>query len=154
MRLFHVLGLAVRNGIVLLVCVCIVYVGYKGNQPMTVDQAPKEMTYFEFMSDRYHAAQSVKPARCGWGMMLSLAALGPIYSLDYTWVATHPDGFLAKVTAPDPDIPRNDRLINFITKEFLSFVHHFFIEHSPGIKHRQDDPGNFQLGIDVFFDDI
>ena len=106
MKLLHVLGLAIRNGIVLLVCGCLVYVGYKGNQPMAVDQAPKDMTYFEFMSDRYHAAQSVKPARCGWGMMLSLAAIGPIYSLDYTWVATHPDGFLAKVTAPDPDIPQ------------------------------------------------
>lgn len=38
-------------------------------------------------------------------MMLSLAALGPVYSLNYTWVAIHPDGFLAKVTAPDADIP-------------------------------------------------
>jgi hypothetical protein len=107
MRLFHVLGLAIRYGIALLVFTCLVYVGYQGNQPMSVDQAPKGITYFEFMSDRLHAAQSVKPSRCGWGMMLSLAALGPVYSLDYTWVATHPNGFLAKVTALDPDIPQN-----------------------------------------------
>lgn len=107
MRLFRFLGLAIRNGVVLLVCVCIVYVGYKGNQSMAVDQAPKDMTYFEFMIDRFQAAKTVKPARGGWGMMLSLAALAPIYSLNYTWVATHPDGFLAKVTAPDPNIPRN-----------------------------------------------
>jgi hypothetical protein len=40
-------------------------------------------------------------------MMLSLTLLGPIYSVDYMWVAIHPDGFLAKVTAPDPDIPKN-----------------------------------------------
>jgi hypothetical protein len=39
-------------------------------------------------------------------MMLSLTLLGPIYSVDYMWVAIHPDGFLAKVTAPDPDIPK------------------------------------------------
>lgn len=39
-------------------------------------------------------------------MVLSLAALGPIYSLDYTWALTHPHGFLAKVNAPGPDIPR------------------------------------------------
>jgi hypothetical protein len=38
-------------------------------------------------------------------MMLSLAALGPIYSVVYTYVAIHPDGFLDQVTAPDPDIP-------------------------------------------------
>lgn len=37
-------------------------------------------------------------------MMLSLAALGPIYSVVYTDVAIHPDGFLAKMTAPDLDI--------------------------------------------------
>lgn len=73
---------------------------------MAVEQDPSGMTYFEFMSDRLHAAQTVQPSRCGWGMMLSLAALGPIYSIDYTWVAVYPDGFLAKVTAPDPDIPR------------------------------------------------
>lgn len=36
--------------------------------------------------------------------MLSLAALGPIYSIVYTSVEVNPDGFLAKVTAPDSDI--------------------------------------------------
>lgn len=107
MRLVRVLGLAIRNGIVLFVCVCLAYVGYKGDQPMAVEQASRGMTYFEFMSERFHAAQTVQPSRCGWGMMLSLATLGPIYSLDYTWVAVYPDSFLAKVTAPDPDIPRN-----------------------------------------------
>ena len=37
-------------------------------------------------------------------MMLSLDALGPIYRVVYTDVAIHPDGFLAKMTAPDLDI--------------------------------------------------
>jgi hypothetical protein len=81
------------------------YIGYKGNQPMSVPQAPKGMSYFEFIQDRVEAAKVVKPARCGWGMFLSLATLGPVYSAVYTEVALHPDGFWAKVTAPDPDIP-------------------------------------------------
>jgi hypothetical protein len=64
------------------------------------------MTYAEFLQDRLDAAKTVEPARCGWGMMLSLAALGPIYSAVYTEVAINPGGFLDKVTAPDPDIPK------------------------------------------------
>lgn len=39
--------------------------------------------------------------------MLSLAVLGPIYSFVYTEVGIHPDGFLARGTAPDPDIPKD-----------------------------------------------
>jgi hypothetical protein len=39
-------------------------------------------------------------------MFLSLGILGPIYSVAYTDVAIHPDGFLAKVTTPDQDIPK------------------------------------------------
>lgn len=87
-------------------CMSIVFVAYKGNQPMNVPQAPQGMTYWEFMSDRWDAAQTVQPSRCGWGMLGSLAVLGPIYSIVYTDVAVNPDGFLAKVTAPDPDIPK------------------------------------------------
>lgn len=37
--------------------------------------------------------------------MLSLAVLGPIYSVVYTDVAINPGGFLDKITAPDSDIP-------------------------------------------------
>jgi hypothetical protein len=103
----HLVWKLISNIVLLMVCVGIVFVGYKANQPMAVSGVPAEMTYVEFMQDRLDAAKTVKPSRCGWGMMLSLAALGPIYSLDYTWVATHPDGFLAKVTAPDRDIPQN-----------------------------------------------
>ncbi len=39
-------------------------------------------------------------------MMFSLATLGPIYSVVYTVVAVNPESMLAKVTAPDPDIPK------------------------------------------------
>ena len=72
---------------------------------MAVAGVPQGMTYFGFIQDRLDAAKTVKPAQCGWGMMLSLAGLGPIYSVVYTHVAIHPGGFLEKVTTPDPDIP-------------------------------------------------
>ncbi len=73
---------------------------------MSVPQTPKGMTYFEFMQDRIDAAKVVKPARCGIGMFASLAALGPFYSVLYTYVAVEPESFLARVTAPDPDIAK------------------------------------------------
>ena len=72
---------------------------------MTVTGAPDGMTYVEFIQDRLDAAKTIKPSQCGWGMILSLATLGPIYSVVYKNVAIHPDGVLDKVTAPDPDIP-------------------------------------------------
>ncbi len=84
----------------------VLLIGYRGNQPMQVPGAPKGMTYFQFMADRFDAAKTVKPARCGTGMIGSLFALGPFYATLYTHVALHPDGFLAKVTAPDPDMPK------------------------------------------------
>ena len=40
-------------------------------------------------------------------MMLSLAVLGPIYSFVYTDVEIHPNGFFARGTTPDLDIPKN-----------------------------------------------
>jgi hypothetical protein len=40
-------------------------------------------------------------------MMLSLVALGPIYSFVYTKVGIHPDGFLARGTANVGDIPKD-----------------------------------------------
>lgn len=101
------IGNIIKAAIILAICSSILFVAYKGNQPMQVPQAPKEMTFFEFLSDRIDAAKTVEPSRCGWGMMLSLATLGPIYSFIYTEVGIHPNGFLARSTAPDPDIPKN-----------------------------------------------
>ena len=95
-----------KNTLLLLVMATILFIAYRGNQPMSVPLAPQGMTYFEFMADRIDAAKTVKPSQCGWGMMLSLAALGPIYSVVYTTVAVNPDSALAKETAPDPDIAR------------------------------------------------
>ena len=104
--LFGMITKTISLVIILTIVLTCLYIGYKGNQPMSVPQAPKGMSYFEFIQDRVEAAKVVQPARCGWGMFLSLATLGPIYSVVYTDVALHPDGFWAKVTAPDPDIPK------------------------------------------------
>jgi len=101
----HLVWKVIWNVVVVLVCAGLIFIGYKANQPMSVAGAPKGMTYVEFIQDRLEAAKTVEPSRCGWGMMLSLAALGPIFSVVYTEAAIHPGGFLDKVTAPDPDIP-------------------------------------------------
>ena len=103
--LFHFIWKTIWNLVVVFICASLVFVCYKANQPMDVAEAPKGMTYVEFIQDRLDAAKNVEPSRCGWGMMLSLAVLGPIYSVVYTEVAIHPDGFLDKITALDPDIP-------------------------------------------------
>lgn len=104
--LFHIVWKSIWNTIVILICASLVFVGYKANQPMMVAGGPEGMTYTEFMQDRIDAAKTVEPSRCGWGMMLSLATLGPIYSVVYTVVAVNPEGTLAKMTASDPDIPK------------------------------------------------
>ena len=101
------IGSVIKTALILAICSSFLFVAYKGNQPMQVPQAPKGMTYFDFIADRIDAAKTVEPSRCGWGMMLSLVALGPIYSIVYTEVGIHPDGFLARGTAPDPDIPKD-----------------------------------------------
>jgi len=102
---FHFIWKISWNTIIILVCASLIFIGYKANQPMTVTGAPDGITYVEFIQDRLDAAKTIKPSQCGWGMILSLATLGPIYSVVYTDVAIHPGGFLDKVTAPDPDIP-------------------------------------------------
>jgi len=104
--LIHLIWKVISNTTVILDCAGLIFVGFKANQPMSVAGAPQGMTYTEFMNDRIDAAKTVEPSRCGWGMMLSLAALGPIYSVVYTAVAINPEGTLAKITASDPDIPK------------------------------------------------
>lgn len=104
--LFHLVWKVIWNTTVIFVCAGLVFIGFKANQPMSVPDAPEGMSYIEFMQDRIEAAKTVEPSRCGWGMILSLAALGPIYSVVYTVVAINPDSTLAKMTASDPDIPK------------------------------------------------
>lgn len=94
------------NAVIFMICIGLVFIVYEANQPMAVPGAPEGMTYVEFINDRIDAAKTVEPSRCGWGMVLSLTTLGPIYSVVYTAVAINPDSTLAKMTAPDPDIPK------------------------------------------------
>jgi hypothetical protein len=101
----NLVGKMIWNGFIILVCASLIFIGSKVNQPMAVAAAPKGMTYAEFIQDRMDAAKTVKPSQCGWGMILSLTVLGPIYSAVYTDVSIHPGDFLDKVTVPDPDIP-------------------------------------------------
>ena len=82
--LLHFIWKTILSTVVILVCTSLIFVGYKANQPMIVAGAPEGMTYVEFIQDRLDAAKTVEPSRCGWGMMLSLATLGPIYSIVYT----------------------------------------------------------------------
>jgi len=105
-KTFQFVWKALGRLLVLVICLGLLFTVYKANQPMSVPDAPQGMTYFEFIQDRIDAAKAVEPSRCGWGMMLSLATLGPIYSVIYTAIAIHPDGQLAKMTASDPDIPK------------------------------------------------
>ena len=72
------------------------------------------MTYFEFIRDRINAAKEIKPVHCGVEMFASLVIFGPIYSALYTDVGVHPDNFVAKVKAPDPDIARKVASANWI----------------------------------------
>jgi hypothetical protein len=104
--LFHLIWKAIWNPTLILVCAGLFFISFKANQHMTIPDAAEGMTYFEFMKDRIDAAKIVEPSRCGWGMMLSLATLGPIYSVVYTVVAINPDSTLAKMTASDSDIPK------------------------------------------------
>jgi len=111
MRLFllvwHLIEKLIHIIIIGSIFASILYIWYRGNQPISVIQAPKDLTYWEFMADRIDAAKMVHPTRCGWGMISSLLILGPIYSVVYTVTAVNPDGFLARITAPDPDIPKH-----------------------------------------------
>jgi hypothetical protein len=102
----HLIWKVFWNTTLVILCASLVFIGFEANQPMSVPDAPEGMTYIEFMNDRIDAAKTVEPSRCGWGMMFSLATLGPIYSVVYIVVAINPEGTMAKTTASDPDIPK------------------------------------------------
>jgi hypothetical protein len=91
-------------GIVVLIAGGFVY--FKGNQPMGVSQVPSGITYWQFIADRLDAAGEVVPERCGVGRLVTFAVLAPVYSIVYTDVGLHPDGFLARVSENDGNIPK------------------------------------------------
>ena len=67
--------------LIAVICIPLLFIAMMGSQPMQVPQVPKGMTYWEFISDRMEAAKVVEPSRCGWGMFLSLAMIGPVVSV-------------------------------------------------------------------------
>ena len=105
--ILKLIGRLIKLGALLVIGASLLFISYMGNQPMKIQEAPAGMTYFDFMTDRMDAAQTVEPSRCGWGTMLTLAALGPIYSIVYTEAGIHPEGEIAKHIARDPAIPQD-----------------------------------------------
>jgi hypothetical protein len=53
-------GGIIKIAIILAISSSILFVVYKGNQPMQVSQVPKGMTYFEFIADRIDAAKNCR----------------------------------------------------------------------------------------------
>ncbi len=103
--LLRTIGKLISTTFLALIGSVILFVNYKGNQPMQVPEAPLGMTYFEFMDAHLESVSIFEPSWHDWGLILPLATLGPIYALVYTEVGIHPDGILAGYVAPDPDIP-------------------------------------------------
>lgn len=93
--------------VLLALAACGGFVGIKGNQPMELPEAPAHMTYFEFIQDRLDAAHEIQPAHCGVGKLTFFVLVTPFYSVLYTWVGIHPEGFIARVTARDASIPQD-----------------------------------------------
>jgi len=56
--ILKLIGWVVKTTVILAICSSILFVAYKGNQPMQVPEAPKGMTYFEFVADRIDAAKT------------------------------------------------------------------------------------------------
>ena len=106
LKLFLILIKLVRTAIMLILIAAILFIAYRGNQPMSVPGAPAGITYWQFMADRVEAAKEIKPARCGFGMFGFLILVGPFYSGLYTYVGIQPDSFLARVTQRDSSIPK------------------------------------------------
>ena len=106
LKTFDFLFGMLRTVVVLVVITTLLYIAYRGTQPMSLPQVPAGISYWQFMRDRLEAANEVKPARCGIGMFSFLVLVGPFYSVLYTYVGIHPVSFLARVSQPDPSIPK------------------------------------------------
>lgn len=107
LKCFQILFTILRILIVLVVISVTIFIAYRGNQPMSLSTVPAGMTYWQFMEDRVEAAREIQPVRCGYGMFSFLILVGPFYSGLYTYVGMRPDSFLARVTQPDPGIPKD-----------------------------------------------
>lgn len=86
------------------------FVYHKGSQPMNVERAspslPEDITYWEFMADRFDAAQEIEPQRCGAGMLATFFVMSPVYSVVYTIGGMRPESMVGRGIQPDANIPR------------------------------------------------
>lgn len=62
LRTFDFLFGMLRTVVVLVVITTLLYIAYRGTQPMSLPQVPAGMSYWQFMRDRLEAANEVKPA--------------------------------------------------------------------------------------------
>lgn len=92
-------------GLILAILAACCFIYLHGNQPMHLPQVPAGMTYWQFMVDRLDAAKEIEPKRCGVGRLVTFGILAPVYSLVYTDIGLHPNGFLDRVSQDDPNIP-------------------------------------------------
>jgi len=77
---FHLVFKIFKNALLMLMMATILFIAYRGNQPMSVPQAPQGITYFEFLAERDRCPKLSQPNSMRMGNDLSWQ-LGPIYSV-------------------------------------------------------------------------
>ena len=109
--LFSALGLLIRAILALILIaglVFVVFVGYKGAQPMQQAEA-NGMTYWQLMRERIGAIREL-PVKCQQMHFTGYLIAVPVYPVLYTYVGLFPDSFLARHTQPHPAIPQDEQL--------------------------------------------
>jgi len=59
--ILNLIGWVVKTAVILAICSSILFVAYKGNQPMQVPEAPKGMTYFDLSIDTRKCSTHIHP---------------------------------------------------------------------------------------------
>jgi hypothetical protein len=105
LSVFGVVGRIVSIFIIVGILLSVVFVAYKGSQPMAIKDA-NGMTYWQFMSDRIKVIREL-PAKCQQLYITGYALAVPFYPALYTFEGLFPDNSLTQHTQPDPAIPKN-----------------------------------------------
>ena len=107
---FKTLRFALRIFFTLIIIVVLVSIGfvvYKGSQPMSI-QGAHGLTYWQFMNNRLQKIQGMQ-ANCQELHITDFALSVPFYPVLYTFDGLYPASLLARMTMPDPAIPKNVR---------------------------------------------
>ncbi len=105
--LFSALGMLIRLFLALALIaglVLVVFVAYKGSQPMRIEGA-NGMTYWQFVSERVGVIRGL-PAKCQQLHFAGFVIAVPFYPLLYTYVGLYPESYIARHTQPDTLIPK------------------------------------------------